>query len=114
MSKNNDHEIEKRKKETEYGKDNILWGDEVADIGIVAAGLGTIFQIPESYSYFAEKLDGLKEFGLDGAVFLAKKGDPNDYILYVGNINIDHWEKVLGKKIYYKRSYRYYMAIKKK
>nr|WP_320192616.1 hypothetical protein [uncultured Desulfobacter sp.] len=110
----NDHAKEKTKIENRYGKDNVLWGDEVSDLGVAVATLGAMFGVSEAYEYFADKLDGLKKFGIDAIPFLASKGNPNDYILYVSNINIDFWETVMGKKIYFKRSYRYFMAVRKK
>lgn len=115
----NDHKEEKDKVEAKYGKSNVLWGDEVSNLGIVAAGLAAYFGVSAGYAYFAQKLNNFKQFGLDAAKFLATKGNPNHYRLYFGYINIDHWDEITNpitgkkKKIYFKRSYRYYMAIKK-
>lgn len=116
----NDHKEQKEKIENRFSEENVLWGDEVADVGIVAAGVSAYFGISAGYEYFEEKLDKLKQFGIEAVDFLARKGNPNDYNLYLDTIKIDHWETVnlgpLGgkRRVYTKRSYRYYMAIRKK
>lgn len=116
----NDHAAQKLKIENQFGADNVLWGDEVSDVGVVAAGLAAYYGVSAGNEYFQEKLADFVQFGIEALSFLAAKGDPNDYVLYFDNINIDHWETVdlgpLGgeRRIYIKRSYRYYMAIRKK
>lgn len=116
----NDHAIEKEKIENKFGTKNVLWGDEVSDIGIFAAGLAAYYGRYEGYEYFASKINNFKDFGLDAIKFLSVRGNPKNYILYFSNINIDHWESNINPftgdevRTYIKRSYRYYMGIKKK
>lgn len=76
----NDHAEMKKKIEDRYGEENVLWGDEVSDLGLVTATVAAYFGVPHGYEYFQDKLDGLKEFGLDAVAFLAEKGNPNNYI----------------------------------
>lgn len=116
----NDHSKMKKKIESKYGKSNVLWGDEVSDVGIAAAGVGAYFGVTAGFEYFKEKISKFKKFGLDAVKFLSNKGDPKNYRIRFDKINIDHWETVKNpftgkkKKIYIKRSYRYYMAVRKK
>ena len=72
----NDHAEMKKKIEDRYGEENVLWGDEVSDLALVTATVAAYFGVPHGYEYFQDKLDGLKEFGLDAvAVFARKKSE---------------------------------------
>jgi hypothetical protein len=114
----NDHKQMKQKIEKKYGAKNVVWGDEVSDLGAVTAGLAAYFGVQAGYEYFARKLDNFKRFGIDAAKFFAKRG--TNFKVIFDKINIDHWESFTNpftgkkKKVYVKRSYRYYMAVKKK
>ena len=114
----NDHKKMKQKIEKKYGKKHVVWGDEVSDVGIVAAGLAAYFGVQQGYEYFAKKLKGFKKFGINAASFFKRRG--TKFKVTFNKINIDHWETIRNpftgkkKKIYIKRSYRYYMAVRKK
>lgn len=114
----NDHSKMKMKIEKKYGKKHVVWGDEVSDLGAITAGVAAYFGVSAGYSYYAKKLKSLKKFGIDAAKFFAKRG--KNFKVTFNKINIDHWETIRNpftgkkKKIYTKRSYRYYMAVRKK
>lgn len=108
----------KQKIEKKYGAKNVVWGDEVSDVGAVTAGVAAYFGVSAGYDYYKKKLDNLKRFGIDAAKFFAKRG--TQFKITFNKINIDHWESIKNpftgkkKKIYIKRSYRYYMAVRPK
>lgn len=114
----NDHAKMKKKIEKKYGKKNVVWGDAVSDIGAVTAGIAAYFGVKAGYDYYEKKLKRFKKFGIDAARFFAKRG--TKFKITFNKINIDHWETIRNpftgrkKKVYFKRSYRYYMAVKKR
>ena len=114
----NDHKEMKEKIEVKYGVNNVVWGDEVSDLGAVTAGVAAYFGVQAGYDYYAKKLDNFKKFGIDAAKFFAKRG--TKFSIIFNKIDIDHWESIKNpitgktKKIYIKRSYRYYMAVRPK
>jgi len=108
MGKHNDHAKEKRKVEERFEK--VFWGPEVSDLGAIATGILFFFDGGTVSGPIAEqKLKELGSWGAEAAVWLLQ----NPGTVYGGTINIDHWETIFGRKIYYKRSYRSYVAINK-
>lgn len=114
----NDHAKEKEKVEARFGRDKVFWGPEVSDLGAAAAAILYIFGGPAGAALAGQLAESkLKEFGgwgAEAAVWLVENGAAvSGATVYCERINIDHWERPFGHRVYFKRSYQVYVAYRK-